>query len=238
MQNPLLKNRHSQNTYPSIPLLFLLFIGCSVMPACSSVPIDKAAAADPALPITPAYHSDTAPEDCRLCGDNSGTLLPVYSGQDNIGIISLNTFQLAPVSINQYDDNGNLVEMPSSGHSTHITNTGDNGFMLMISEDTDRGIAHGTLSFNQDEFLDMDNAASHLCSSCLSQAMESCSGTASTGICVIDFYTHKLRMLNQTTSGFQFDDYFVSCRARERQADENTLEMELLIFYCPKRYGN
>ena len=37
-----------------------------------------------------------------------------------------------------------------------VTNTGDNGFMLMISEDTDRGIARGTLSFNEDEFLDME----------------------------------------------------------------------------------
>ena len=46
------------------------------------------------------YHSDTRPEDCILCGKGEGTLMPLYRGQENIGIINLNTFDLAPVTIN------------------------------------------------------------------------------------------------------------------------------------------
>lgn len=107
----------------------------------------------------------------------------------------------------------------------------------MISEDTDRGIARGTLSFNEDEFLDMEKASSLLCSNCLNQVMKDSSIAEPTGMCVIDFHNNKIRMLQKNITAFQFDDYYVSCRSRERQTDDITLEMDLLIFYCPKRYG-
>lgn len=224
-------NRHLIFTF-----LFPLFIGGILLAACSYIPNTEADAVNQDSTENPVYRSDTAAEDCLLCGNGSGTLLPIYSGQNNIGIVSLNTFQLAPVIINQYDDNGNLLEEPSTGYSTHITNTGDNGFMLMISEDTDRGIARGTLSFNEDEFLDMEKASSLLCSNCLNQVMEDSSIAEPTGMCVIDFHNNKIRMLQKNITAFQFDDYYVSCRSRERQTDDITLEMDLLIFYCPKRY--
>lgn len=227
-------NFSAKNKHLLLPLMFLLFIGCGILLACAPTPATETA---PESTDLSTYPSGAAPEDCLLCGNGSGTLLPVYSGQNNIGIVSLNTFQIVPVSINLYDDNGNLIEEPSDGHSTHITNTGDNGFLLIVSEDTDRGIARGTLSFNQDEFLDMDKAASHLCSNCLSQAMENSSITEPTGMCVIDFYNNNIRMLRKNITAFQFDDYYVSCRSRERQTNDITLEMDLLIFYCPKRYG-
>ncbi len=225
------------NRHPIFAFLFPLFMGGILLAACSYTPDTEADADNQDPNANSVYHSDTAAEDCLLCGNGSGTLLPVYSGQNNIGIVSLNTFQIAPVTINQYDDHGNLLEEPSDGHSTHITNTGDNGFMLMISEDTDRGIARGTLSFNQDEFLDMEKASSLLCNSCLNQVMESSSTTEPTGMCVIDFYNNKIRMLQKNITAFQFDDYYVSCRSREHHTDDITLEMDLLIFYCPKRYG-
>lgn len=76
-----------------------------------------------------------------------------------------------------------------------------------------------------------------LCSNCLNQVMEDSSIAEPTGMCVIDFYNNKIRMLQKNITAFQFDDYYVSCRSRERQTDDITLEMDLLIFYCPKRYG-
>ena len=225
------------NRHPIFALLFPLVMGGILLVAYSYIPATKTDAENQEPAANSVYRSDMAVKDCLLCGNGSGTLLPVYSGQNNIGIVSLNTFQIAPVTINQYDDHGNLIEEPSDGHSTHITNTGDNGFMLMISEDTDRGIARGTLSFNQDEFLDMEKASSLLCSSCLNQVMEDSFTTEPTGMCVIDFYNNKIRILQKNITAFQFDDYYVSCRSRERQTNDITLEMDLLIFYCPKRYG-
>ena len=49
------------------------------------------------------YVSDTSPEDCLVCGGGEGTVLPLYRGQENLGIVNLNSFDLAPVTINRYD---------------------------------------------------------------------------------------------------------------------------------------
>ena len=38
------------------------------------------------------YSSDTSAEDCYLCGGGIESLVPSYWGQDNIALISLNTF--------------------------------------------------------------------------------------------------------------------------------------------------
>ena len=85
------------------------------------------------------YRSDTAPEDCRLCGDGKGTLLPLYWGQDNVGIISLNTLTLLCVETNRYNDRGKLIKEPAQSSSTHTLTSGKDGFMASVSEDTDRG---------------------------------------------------------------------------------------------------
>lgn len=47
--------------------------------------------------------------DCYLCGDGN-TRYKEYYGQNNVGIISLNTFELMPVEINRYDQSGQLIE--------------------------------------------------------------------------------------------------------------------------------
>lgn len=85
------------------------------------------------------YISDTSKEDCLLCGDGKGTLLPLHKGEENIGVISLNTFDLAHIEINRYDDYGNLLEEPSQGISTRITSTEEDGFTFRTTEDTNRG---------------------------------------------------------------------------------------------------
>lgn len=122
------------------------------------------------------------PEACLLCGDGKGTLLPIYRGKENIGIISLNICKIVCIRINPYGDNGNLIQEPAKGHSTHIANTGGNGFLAMISEDTDRGLAHGSLSFNRDEILDMKNFSDHFCTDCMNRIVEQCWWDDPTGL--------------------------------------------------------
>ena len=56
------------------------------------------------------YHSDTLPEDCFFCGDGEKTFPFLYQGQKNLGIINLNTLELSPIIINQYDDFGKQIE--------------------------------------------------------------------------------------------------------------------------------
>ena len=48
----------------------------------------------------PQYVSDTLPKDCQLCGNGKEmTLFSLYEGEDNVGIISLNSFEISHIGI-------------------------------------------------------------------------------------------------------------------------------------------
>lgn len=59
------------------------------------------------------YVSNITQEECFVCGANSGY---TYWGEDNVGIVNLNTFELLYLEINRYDDHGNLIEEPAGYH--------------------------------------------------------------------------------------------------------------------------
>lgn len=181
------------------------------------------------------YHSDTRPEDCILCGKGEGTLMPLYRGQENIGIINLNTFDLAPVTINQYDDFGKRIEKPVEGSLTHITNTGEDGFCLSVTADINRGYAQGSLSFSQDETLDMEKAASHLCADCLNRMMDKCWADVPMSMGVINFRTGDIRLFEEKILAFTLGDYYISCDDQSGEDGEEK-DLSLFVFYCPERY--
>ena len=56
------------------------------------------------------YVSNITQEECFVCGTNNGYS---YWGEDNVGIVNLNTFELLYLEINRYDDYGNLIEEPA-----------------------------------------------------------------------------------------------------------------------------
>lgn len=83
--------------------LVLVLIGCEMRQSTNS--------SDAAISDEPAYHSDTSSEDCYLCGGGIESLIPSYWGQNNIALISLNTFEIKPLEINRYDRlDGRLIE--------------------------------------------------------------------------------------------------------------------------------
>lgn len=46
------------------------------------------------------YASRISKEDCILCSDHGGTAYAEYWGQDNVGVVHLNTFEILPIRIN------------------------------------------------------------------------------------------------------------------------------------------
>lgn len=184
--------------------------------------------------IQPQYISNTSTADCRLCGDGKGPVPSYYWGQNNVGIISLNTFTLISVETNRYDDNGKPIHKPAPSSSTHMINSGDDGFFASVSANSDRGYAHGYIYFGNDEVLDLEKVSSFLCTDCLNSIIDE-SWEIPYGIGIIDFKTHKIRLLEKDVTAFIFGDFYISCdlRSREENADP---EMDLLIFYCPERY--
>lgn len=223
---------------PVMVLMLLLLAGCQHGDRDAEASEDILNSGSVEETQEPKYISETLKEDCLLCGGGKGTLLPLYWGQENMAVISLNSFDLAYIEINRYDDYGRLIEKPAKGTSITRTSTGEGGFTFTSSEDSNRGYARCDLYFNDDEILDVEQASAHMCTDCLNRAIDDGWGDDPTGMAVINFSTGEVRILRENLLAFQFGDFFVSCKARRYEMEENDLEMALLIFYCPKRYGD
>ena len=65
------------------------------------------------------YVSNITQEECFVCGTGSDTSASSYWGEDNVGIVNLNTFELLYLEINRYDEHGNLIEEPAGFMSSN-----------------------------------------------------------------------------------------------------------------------
>lgn len=117
------------------------------------------------------------------------------------------------------------------------TSTGKSGFQAYVPPDTDRGYANVTIYFNDDQTLDMEKANSFLCTDCLNAIMDDCWDDEYYGVGLINFSTNEIRLLEKNVLSFMEDDFYVSCDLRETGDEDDSLEMRLLVFYCPKRYS-
>lgn len=220
---------------PVIILLSSLLLGCQNVGETEAFSDSTRYPEEAGIKEEPRYISEISKEECLLCGDGEGTLLPLYWGEENIGVISLNTFELAYIGINRYDDYGKLIEEPAKGSSMTRISTGGGGFSFMTYEDTNRGYARCDLYFNNDEVLDIEQTATHMCTECMNRVIIDDWGEP-TGMAVIDFGTGELKLLRESLLAFQFGDFYISCKTERDEAGEKGLEMDLLVFYCPKRY--
>lgn len=156
------------------------------------------------------YHSDTAKEDCYLCGGKIETLEPFYWGQDNIALISLNTFE-----INRYDRlNRQMIEEYAGVVSFGGGKSESGGFSADMMLDYDRGYATGSLRFYEEETLDTDKAAVFLCADCLNKILPQ-NPDQCFGVGVIHLATKEVRIFEESAAGFGLGDFYVDCNFME-----------------------
>jgi len=166
----------------------------------------------------------TAKADCFLCGADAG-----YFGQNNVGVISLNSFSFMPVEINRYDHSGELIEENTGAMQMRFFQNGDDGMNASVMLEPDRGIAHVSISIKADETLDLVNAAAHLCPDCLTELASQFYGRVS-GVGVVNFSTRRLYALQESVTGFGAGDYYIHC-------DRDTKDkLDILITYTPLRF--
>ena len=173
------------------------------------------------------YFSDTSAEDCYLCGGGIESLVPSYWGQDNVALISLNSFEIKPIEINRYDRwNGQLIEEYAGVVSFGGGGSTDGGFSANLMLNYDRGYATGSMDFRNDEILDVDKAASFLCATCLNkilpQEVSQCFGVGA-----INLATKEIRLFEENVAGFGLEDFYIDCNLVECK----NREMDILIFY-------
>jgi len=166
-------------------------------------------------------------EDCFLCAEQSESF-----GQNNVGIISLSTFAIMPMEINRYDRSGQLIEENTGTVQIQTFQNGEDGMTATAMLDSDRGIAHVTISPQKDAALDLASAAAHLCSECLAEFASNLHGNVY-GSGIINFNTRRLYALEESITGFGAGDYYVHC-----DFDVPGGKVNILITYNPIRYEN
>jgi len=181
------------------------------------------------------YSSVTLTEDCYLCGDGIENLIPSSCGQNNVALISLNTFDIKPIEINRYDrSDGRMIEEYAGAAYFSGGGSIDGGFSAKLMLDHDRGYATGSVDFFNDETLDADKAASFLCADCLNEILPK-EISQCFGVGVINLDTREIRLFEENLCSFGLGDFYIDCDLKE-QINGDSVQMDLLIFYCPIRY--
>ena len=211
--------------FAALLLLSLILAGC--------VMEKNSGSNDTAISKKTAYSSDTPAEDCYLCGGSGKSTLSSYWGQNNIALISLNTFQVKPLEINRYDKiDGRLIE-EYAGTVSFIGGGNNGGFSTSIMQDSDRGYATGSVKFYNDEVLDMSKAANFLCADCLNDILppkiDRCFG-----IGVVNLASGEVRVFEEGLGGFILGDFYIDCHLQE--LDDSSQQMDISVFSCPIRY--
>lgn len=206
--------------------LMLISAGCRM---------GQSADSNGAVASVKTYSSDTSTVDCYLCGGGIENLIPSYWGQNNIALISLNTFEIKPLEINRYDRiDGRLIEEYAGTVSFGGSGSKDGGFAASLLQHYDRGYATGHVDFYGDEVLDVSKAAGFLCEDCLNKILPSQIDRCF-GVGAINLATKEVRVFEEHLRGFGLGDFYIDCNLQEREANQH--RMNLLIFYCPIRYG-
>ncbi len=179
------------------------------------------------------YHSDTAKEDCYLCGGGIEDTVPFAWGQDNLALISLNTFEAIPLEINRYDRlSGQLIEEYAGVISFGGGKSQNGGFSANMMLDYDRGYADGTVEFHNDKALDVNKASGFLCEDCLNEIVPSRIGQCF-GVGAVNLATKQIHVFEGPLGGFTLGDFYIDYNLLD---PDNGRQMNMIVFYCPVRY--
>ena len=177
--------------------------------------------------------STVSTENCFLCG--SGAEEPFYWEQNNVGIINLNIFEVMPIVINHYDNHGVLIEKNTGCLTSHGLYNDDNGLCAYVYEDADWGHASGSITFNEDEILDVEKTATFLCQDCLDTVLSEIHERGF-GAGVINFSTREIRPFEACFGGFGLGDYYIDLDWKEKKDAGKPQEVGISVLYCPLRY--
>lgn len=167
-------------------------------------------------------------EHCFLCGISEDYLHTQFFGQNNVGIISLNSFELLPVEINRYDDAGRLIEENTGAMQMRLFKSKSDGFSATLWLEPDRGIANLSMTPGADRQPDLRQTASHLCKDCFqSLALEL--DKAAWGVGILNLQDRSIHPLRGSVTGFGSGDYYIHCDYGEQP--------HMLIVLTPPRYA-
>ena len=176
------------------------------------------------------YVSDLSQEECFVCGENPNHPISSYWGEDNVGILNLNTFEVLYIEINRYDDNGQLIEETAGYMQMHSMSNGES--YVHSSDNPDRGLSNIQIQGDRKP-VDAKAIQSFLCQTCLDKINDMYFGdNPPEEYAVVNFSDKSIRPLIKNTTWFTFGNFDVDCDF------EDNGNIDLLIHYCPPRYND
>ena len=176
------------------------------------------------------YISTITQEECYVCGDTKDFSGFLYWGEDNVGIVNLNSFELLRLEINRYDDQGNLIEelagyMSSGGMSNEETESYVHAYCH-----PDNAYADVQISGVQ-YAIDRESVQTHLCQTCL----DSINNLWFTDMppaeyAIVSFENRTTQPLLNAHPWFSAGNYGIDCEFEEDG------KIDLLIHYIASRY--
>lgn len=176
------------------------------------------------------YVSTITEAECYVCSDSGDYTVSAYWGEDNVGIVNLNTFEMMRLEINRYDEHGELIEEPA-------------GVMLscgIMDKEADSYAhaycfpdnAYASVQITGVQYaIDRDLIQSRLCQNCLVSINSLWFTTQPAAeYAIISFEDRTLRPLLNAHPWFAAGNFGVDCDFKDNGA------INLLIHYCPNRY--
>lgn len=171
------------------------------------------------------YISSITSKDCFVCGENG-----LYWGEDNVGIINLNTFEMLYIPINRYGDNGELIEEPAGVMMSGGLMDQETGTYVHANVFPDNAYACVDLTGVR-YAVDRDSVQSHLCQSCLDSINSMWFTTQPPAeFAIVSFEKNTIQPLLNAHTWFTAGNYGIDCEFKEDGA------IDLLIHYAPFRY--
>lgn len=181
------------------------------------------------LYVHSAFISEIEQENCYICGQTDGKIKSVW-GEDNVGIVNLNTFETMYIGINRYDESGTLVMEPAG--VMEISGIIDNSQKSYANASAfpDNGFARVQITGVQYR-IDRDKIQRHLCQQCLDSINEMWfNGNYPAEYGVISFSENTIQPLLKSHPWFSAGNFGIDCEFKEND------EIGILIHYCPNQY--
>ena len=176
------------------------------------------------------YTSTITQEECYVCSDTRDFSGSLYWGEDNVGVVNLNTFELLRLEINSYDDHGNLLgELAGYMSSSSLIDEEAESYVHAYSH-PDHGYANVRLTGVQ-YAIERHSVQNHLCQTCL-DSINSLWFTDQppAEYAIISFEDRTIQPLLNAHPWFAAGNFGIDCEFKDGG------EVDLLVHYCPFRY--
>ena len=176
------------------------------------------------------YVSAIAQDECFVCGNSTKDPVSLHWGEDNVGIVNLNTFEMMRLEINRYGDHGELIEEPAGYMSSSglIDKEADTYAHAYCFPDN----AYASVQITGVQYaIDRDSVQNRLCQNCLNSINDLWfTDQPLAEYAVICFEDRTIQPLLNAHPWFAAGNFGIDCEFKENGA------IDLLIHYCPNRY--